>query len=220
MAYHSPKSIVQMRISINAAERRLTKFCGLGIVVVSIAACAGKEATPADTSAGAGVGAAAGTNTPNSATTATQPGAPVVAAAGALSTYTLTEEHVTKVAQVMQTIQSLEKSDPALKAEWENHKQSSEPQTVDDAVARIASAPRAPEILKNAGISAHDYVYTTFALMYASVAYQMKKAGQPTNSPQLMSQLNPANIDFVATHQKAIQALSAINAANNANGKD
>ena len=178
-------------------------ICGVGVAVFSIAACAGKDAPAA--------GAAAGTTT-------TGPSAAQVAAdAHALATYPLTEDHVTKVAQVMRTIQSLEKSDPALRAEWENHGQSSGPQTVDDAVARVNSAPRAPQILKDAGISAHDYVYTTFALMYASVAYQMKKAGQP-NSEKLTSQVNPANVDFVATHQKEIQALGAINAAHTASG--
>ena len=108
----------------------------------------------------------------------------------------------------MHTIKSLEKSDPGLKAQWENHDQSGNPKSIDEAIARMNDAPRAPELLRSAGISAHDFVYTTFALMYASVAYQMKKAGQPITAGKLATQVNPANIDFVAAHQAEINAMN------------
>ena len=119
----------------------------------------------------------------------------------------------------MHAIHSLEKSDPALKAQWQKLGASSAPTTVGQIVARIDATPRAPEILKSAGISAHDYVYTTFALMYASAAYEMQKAGHPINSTKLASQVSPENIAFVASHQKEIAALSAANSATDSASK-
>lgn len=176
-------------------------ICTAGFAFITIAACTGKDA-PAPGSAGAA--------TSGSTMAAGLSAAQLRAASGSLATYTLTVDNVTKVAQVMRTIRSLEKSDPALKAEWDKQDPSDNPKTIDEAVARVNSAPRAPEILKEAGISAHDYVYTTFAVMYASIAYEMKKAGQPVKSDKLMAELNPTNVDFVAAHQKEIQALNMV----------
>lgn len=207
-----------MRIVNQAGHRRLTIICGLGAAVFSIAACAGKDAPPASTGSAAAAAAASTATTsaatPNGGASAAQ----VAADQHNMATYPLTVEHVTEVGQVMRTIQSLEKSDPALKAAWQQHNAAGTPATIDEAVARVASAPRAPEILKSAGISAHDYVYTTFALMYASAAYQMQKARRSVGASKVMKQVAPANIDFVAKHQKEIQALSAIDSGSNPGG--
>lgn len=173
----------------------------MAFAALTIAACAGKDAPAAASNSSA--------SAPSSAT-ASEVATQVAAASGSLSTYEITTDNVTKVTQVMRTIDKLEKTDPALKAAWDQQNENSNPKTIDDAVARVQSAPRAPEILKEAGISAHDYVYTTFALMYASVAYQLKKSGRPVTAPQLVGQINPANVDFVATHQKEIAAMDSI----------
>lgn len=187
--------------------RRLTAIFVTSAALLTFAACKPKDtAAVADTAAASVASAATAGN-------AGATDAQVASAEQSLATYALTSENVAKVAQVMRTMQSLEKSDPALKAEWTKYGPKDNPKTVDEAVDRMNNAPRGPEILKSAGISAHDYVYTTFALLYASIAYEMKKAGQPTASPKLATSLNPANVEFVATHQKEIAAVSALNSA-------
>lgn len=133
--------------------------------------------------------------------------------AAAMASYPLTAENVAKTAKVMQTIRSLEKSDPALKAQWDSYAPKEDAKNIDEAIAQMAKAPHASEILGGAGISAHDFMYTTFALMSASMAYQMKKAGHPLPVGSFADHVNPANIDFVATHQAEIKAISDANAA-------
>ncbi|MEO7217710.1 MAG: hypothetical protein ABI026_05905 [Gemmatimonadaceae bacterium] len=201
-----------MRYPTQAGRRIRATTCGVAAAVLSLVACGGKDAPAAatDTTGAVVPGAAA----PDSSV-ATVPATPKQLAADqhSMATYPLTVDHVTRVTEVMRRIHSLEQSDPALKAEWEKAGKSTGPTTIDQVIARIGATPRAPEILKGAGISAHDYVYTTFALMYASAAYQMQKSGQSIKSAKLISQVSPANIAFVSAHQKEIAALAAVNGA-------
>jgi hypothetical protein len=200
-----------MNVTVEAGHRIRTTICFLAAATLSLVACAGKDAPAAagDSAAGTAATALAG-----STVTAEAPSAEQNAADQRdVATYPLTVGHLRQVAQVMRTIQSLEKSDPALKAQWENQARSAGPTTLDQTVARLNSAPRAPEILKSAGISAHDYVYTTISLMYASAAYQMQKSGHPIDAGKLATQVSPANVAFVAAHQKEIRALSGSSSA-------
>jgi hypothetical protein len=180
------------------------------VAVFSIVACAGKDAPAAGADTAAGNAAA-----PASAPVSSAPATPAQIAADqhSMATYQLTLDHVTRLTEVTRTIQSLEKSDPALKTQWEKLSEASGPTTIDQVISRISVTPRAPEVLKTAGISAHDYVYTTFTLMYASAAYEMQKAGHPINSTKLATQVSPENVAFVAAHQKEIATLSAISSA-------
>jgi hypothetical protein len=198
-----------MRDSIQAAHRLRLTTCGFAAAVLSLAACGGKEGSPSPADTATASSAAA-----TSSATASRPTPEQMAAdQHSMATYPLTVANVEKVTQVMRNIHALEKSDPALKAEWQKMGQASNPKTIDEIVARVNATPRAPEILRSAGISAHDYVYTTFALMYASAAYRVKQSGQSTNSAKLLSQVRPENITFVAEHQKELAALGAANGA-------
>ena len=193
-----------MHINRNAQLR----FAIAGSLVagfLTIGGCKAKDAQPVD-------GAAAATSTSASSTPSASSSAQVDADASALAAYPLTTDRIAKVTQVMQTVRSMEKADPALAAQWNADTPGDNAKTVDEAVDRINKAPRAAEIFRSAGISAHDFVYTSFALMYASMAYELKKAGRPMPPGTFGTRINPANIDFVAAHQAEIKALNAASA--------
>jgi len=188
------------------APVRLIIASSIAAGFLTIAGCKAKDAQPAN-------GTTAATSSASSASSND-----VSADAAALASYPLTTEKVAKVTQVMQTIKSLEKSDPALKAQWDAYAPDDDAKSVDEAIDRMNSAPRAPEILKSAGISAHDFIYTTFALMYASMGYELKKAGRPMPPGTFGTRINPANIEFVASHQAEIKALN--DASSDSDGSD
>lgn len=183
-----------MHINRNA-QLRLAIAGSLAAGFLTIAGCKAKDAQP--------VNGATASTTP-SASSSSQ----VNADAAALAAYPLTSDKIAKVTQVMHTIRSMEKSDPALKAQWDADTPDDNAKTVDEAIDRINKAPRAAEIFKSAGISAHDFIYTSFALMYASMGYELKKAGRPMPAGTFGTRINPANIDFVAAHQAEIKALN------------
>lgn len=181
---------------------RVAIACTCAAGFLTIAGCKAKDAPP-DASSAASPASSGSSNSQ------------VNADAAALASFPLTTGNVAKVTQVMQTIKNLEKTDPALKAQWDNYAPKDNPKSIDEAIDQINKAPRAPEILRSAGISAHDFIYTTFALMYASVGYELKKAGRPMPPGTFATRINPANIDFVATHQAAIKAISDANSDSN-----
>lgn len=173
-------------------------------VLLAAAACKGGE-TPAAGTADSTARAAA-----NSAPPAAADSTMSVPAGATLASYRLTTGNIAKVAKVLKTIKAMEQKDPSLRAQWEHPSSQTNPKTIDDLVVRVRNAPHAPEVLQSAGISAHDYVYTSFALMYAEVAYHMKKAGRPLTTGQFATQVNPANVEFVANHLTELKALGAI----------
>ena len=173
-------------------------------VLLAAAACKGGE-TPAAGTADSTARAAA-----NSAPPAAADSTMSVPAGATLASYRLTTGKIAQVAKVLNTIKAMERKDPSLRAQWEHPSPQTNPKTIDDLVVRVRNAPHAPEVLQSAGISAHDYVYTSFALMYAEVAYHMKKAGRPLTTGQFATQVNPANVEFVANHLTELKALGTI----------
>lgn len=108
-------------------QLRLAIVCSVAAGFLTIAGCEAKDARPGNaTTAAASPASSSGSSNSQ-----------VSADAAALASFPLTTENVAKVTQVMQTIKRLEKTDPALKAQWDNDGPDDDPQSVDEAIDRI-----------------------------------------------------------------------------------
>jgi len=180
--------------------------CGTGVAILAIAACSGKEA-PANGTPGDGTTSSASTGSSGTAAGASQEKIDI----HTIATYPLTETRVNQVLQVMRTVQSMEKSDPQLAAAWSNEDdKATDAESMDAAVARASKMPHSAEIFGKAGISPHDFVYTMYSLMYSATAYQLKQSGQTVAAGKMAAEVNPANMEFLATHPQVIKELSVI----------
>ena len=127
-----------------------------------------------------------------------------------LGTYSLSMDKLNKAVKAAHNLEAAEKADPGLEERWQK---SGGDNDMDDIrtdvpalIARIEAEPAARRAVESAGLSPRDFVLTTFAIMSASVAAEMKKAGVKQDSG-IGSQVSDENIAFVTAHKDEIKAL-------------
>lgn len=132
----------------------------------------------------------------------------------AIHDYRLTDDNVDKVIAATQKMRALEKANPKLvDAMQREHGDASDAKSVDDAAAHLDAIPPVKAILSSEGLSARDYVLTTFTLMEAGAAYQIQKAGKLPPNSELAKDVTPENLAYIGGHQAQLRALEKASAS-------
>jgi hypothetical protein len=122
-----------------------------------------------------------------------------------LASYTLTMDNLHRVVEASTNLTELKKKIPSLPADMV-----AQP-SLDGKVKFLENKPEVAAILKKAGISAKDYVYTNMVLVRAAVISQMPKNADSEAGMKLLSeQMGTASkqqLDFFATHKTEILTL-------------
>lgn len=184
------------------------------LLLALAAACAKKDATAdtADTAAAAAGMASAQSANSQSANSSAMTQSQTQDVQNALHDYRLTEDNVNKVIDVTQKLQALQKSNPQLVAAMkEEHGDANDAKSLDDAAARLDAMPPVHAVLSSAGLSARDYLLTTFTLMEAGAAYSLQKAGKLPPNSELAKDVSAENLAYVGTHQAQLKALEKAN---------
>lgn len=132
----------------------------------------------------------------------------------AIRGYRLSEGTVDKVIAATQKMHALEKANPKLAAAMnQEHDDASDARSIDDLASHLDAMPPVKAVLSSVGLSARDYVLTSFTLMEAGAAYQFQKAGKLPPSSELAKDVSPGNLAYVGAHQAQLQALQKANDA-------
>jgi hypothetical protein len=122
-----------------------------------------------------------------------------------LANYALTMDNLHRVVEASTSLTELKKKIPSLPADMV-----AQP-SLDGKVKFLENKPEVAAILKKAGISAKDYVYTNMVLVRAAVISQMPKNADSEAGMKLLSeQMGTASkqqLDFFATHKTEILTL-------------
>lgn len=192
------------------------RACAALAALTLTAACAKKDSTNngGDTGSAAASTSAAGT-APSTA--------PSTAASGmtqgqqqdvrnAIHDYRLSDDNVNKVIEVTQKMRALQTSNPQLAAAMEQeHGDVNDTKSIDEAASRLDAIPPVKAMLSSAGLSARDYLLTTFTVMEAGAAYQIQKAGKLPPNSELAKDVSPENLAYIGSHQAQLQTLEKAN---------
>ena len=134
--------------------------------------------------------------------------------------YQLSQGTVDKVIAATQKMHALEKANPQLvDAMNKEHDDASDARSIDEMASRLDAMPPVKSVLSSVGLSARDYVLTSFALMEAGAAYQLQKAGKLPPNSDLAKDVSAVNLAYVGTHQAQLQALEKANSDVNDGGE-
>jgi hypothetical protein len=140
-----------------------------------------------------------------------------------VSSYKLTMDAVRKFAQASRTMKQLEKQrsnaeqDAADDANDADDADDADADSADaddskslaDTEAKLASMPEARKAIEGAGLSVHEYVVMTFALLQSGVAaYAIEQGADPAKIARDAG-IHPANVTFYKEHKAEIDALTA-----------
>ena len=118
-----------------------------------------------------------------------------------ISNYKLDMDKMRKYAAAMKGFQSLGKQDSiALEA---NASQSNE--STAQTIARIESSAVAMRVLREAGLSAKDYVWITAAWLQAAMTQGILETSKEAKLPEGQ---NPQNIEFLKAHKTELDAIT------------
>lgn len=134
--------------------------------------------------------------------------------------YQLSQGTVDKVIAATQKMHALEKANPQLvDAMNREHGDASDAKSIDEMASRLDAMPPVKSVLSSVGLSARDYVLTSFALMEAGTAYQLQKAGKLPPNSDLAKDVSTVNLAYIGTHQAQLQALEKANSDLNDGGE-
>ena len=160
------------------------------LTFIALAACSSKDTPPAasDSAAVAATPEAsssmAGEPTPNE-----------------ISNYKLDMDKMRKYAAAMKGFQSLGKQDSmALEAVG-----SSSNESTAQTIVRIESSPIAMRVLRDADLSAKDYVWITAAWLQAAMTQGILETSKEARLPEGQ---NPQNIEFLKAHKAELDAIT------------
>jgi len=132
-----------------------------------------------------------------------------------VASYKLTMDAVRKYAQASRTMKQLEKkhSDDEQEDQDEQDNQDSDDdgnsESLADTEAKLASIPEARKAIEGAGLSVHEYVVITFALLQSAISqYAMEHGADPAKIARDAG-IHPANVTFYKEHKAEIDALNA-----------
>jgi hypothetical protein len=154
---------------------------------------------PADTAAPASpstVAAPATTGSVSESSTA-QP-ATGTANAGSIDTFDLTMANIDAWMHAQKALGAAVKKDPSLDPAM-NISEENDAQYV----ARLEASPAMKAAIESAGMSVHDYAYTSQSLVATLMAVGAVEAGQLKEIPE---GVNPRNVEFVKAHRAEIES--------------
>ncbi|NUS61217.1 MAG: hypothetical protein HOQ01_09745 [Lysobacter sp.] len=163
----------------------------LAVAVLALSACN----KPADTTA-----TPAPSPVAPAATVAPAPVATVAQAsanAGSIDTFDLTMDNVDAMLRAQVALGAATKADPSLDPAM-NISEENDAQYV----ARLEASPALKQAIEGAGISVHDYAYTSQSLVATMMAVGAVDAGQLKAIPD---GVNPRNVEFVRAHGAEIE---------------
>lgn len=182
---------------------RLLRTGALLVASAVAVACAKK-----DTAASADTAAAASAPQASSSTPATT--GQKEDFQNAIRNYQLSDDNVNRTIEVNKRFATLKKTDPAAAAAIDRSSDGgADAKSAEEMATRLDAMPGVHAILSSAGISAKDFVMTTFTLMETGAAYQMKKAGHLPATSELAKSVNQSNLDWVAAHPAQMKALES-----------
>lgn len=188
-------------------------LAGASLMVLA-SACAKKDATTNTTtdSTAAAFSGSAGKGSSGASTPMTQSQREDLH--DAIRGYQLSEGTVDKVIAATQKMHALEKANPKLvDAMNQEHDDASDAKSIDDIAAHLDAMPPVKGVLSSVGLSARDYVLTSFTLTEAGAAYQFQKEGKLPPNSELARDVSPGNLAYVGAHQAQLQALQKANDA-------
>ncbi len=156
-----------------------------------LAGCTAKDAGRTDTS-GAAAAPSAGAEVP--ASSSAEP------TANEISNYKLDMDKMRKYGAAIKGFQSLSSADSAAAEAVASEPNQSTAQTI----ARIESSPVAMKVLRDAGLSAKDYVWITAAYLQGAMTAAMLEANKDAKMPEGQ---NPQNVEFVRAHRAELEGM-------------
>jgi hypothetical protein len=126
-----------------------------------------------------------------------------------ISNYKLTMDAVRKFAQASKTMKQVEKKHSDDDQDDEDSDDSENSQSLADTEAKLASVPEARKAIEGAGLSVHEYVVITFALLQSAIAqYALEQGADPAKIAHDAG-IHPANVTFYKEHKAEIDGLNA-----------
>jgi hypothetical protein len=120
-----------------------------------------------------------------------------------LAKYQLSESTLAKYSQAAHNLAALAKKLPS--ACNDDDDDDAGPSTIAKFVMKVEAIPGAKNAIESAGLTTHEFVVFTFTLVQSSgAAFALGKPGV-----QLPPGVSMANVNFVRTHQAAIEQLNA-----------
>jgi hypothetical protein len=168
-----------MRFPISVASVSFAAF---------FAACTAKDAKTADTNSPAAAPAV------EASSSAAEP------TANDISNYKLDMDKMRKYAAALKGYQSLSATDSAAA-----EAASSEPnQSMAQTITHIESSPVAMKVLRDAGLTAKDYVWITAAYLQGAMTAALLESNKDAKLPEGQ---NPQNVEFVRAHRAELEGL-------------
>ena len=129
-----------------------------------------------------------------------------------IASYKLTMDAVRKFSQASRTMKQLEKKHADDEEDDESADDSDDAkdsESLADTEAKIASIPEARKAIEAAGLSVHEYVVITFALLQSAISqYAIGQGADPAKIARDAG-IHPANVTFYKEHKAEIDALNA-----------
>lgn len=119
-----------------------------------------------------------------------------------LYNYTLTLDKIQKTAAATEKLTVLAKQHPEVNA-------MQDAKSIDDSVQKINKFPDAVAVIRQSGLTPHEYVVCIMTLIQASMAVGFKKSGTYKDyPPEILKQVSKPNLDFTEQHWDDIQKLT------------
>jgi hypothetical protein len=117
-----------------------------------------------------------------------------------ISNYKLDMDKMQKYSAAMTSLSALAKTDTSVAEAMGTHTDERTEQTI----TRLESNPRAVKVLKEAGLSAKDYVWITAAWLQAAMTAAAIEANKNAKLPEGQS---TQNVEFVKAHKAELETL-------------
>ena len=118
-----------------------------------------------------------------------------------IANYKLDMDKMRKYAVAMKGFAVLEKNDSSAAEAMGTHPN----ETTAQAIARLESNPAAMRVLRDAGLSAKDYVWITAAWVQAAGTQAVLESSKDSKLPEGQ---NPQNIEFLRAHRAELEAMT------------
>ena len=130
-----------------------------------------------------------------------------------IANYKLTMDAVRKFSQASRSMKKVEKKNPGSEEEDNDNDDDdddkNDSESLADTEAKLSSIPAARNAIEAAGLSVHEYVLITFAMLQSAVAqYAIEQGADPAKIARDAG-IHPANVTFYKEHKAEIDALSA-----------
>ena len=165
------------------------RFIAVAGIAAFIGACSSKDSAPADTT-----GAATGSTASTPSTSGSEP------TANEISNYKLDMDKMQKYGAAIKGFQNLSAADSAAAEAVASQSNQSTAQMI----ARIESSPIAMRVLRDAGLSAKDYVWITAAWLQAAMTEAVLASSKDAKLPEGQ---NAQNVEFVRQHRAELEQL-------------